>query len=58
MTEQELRNSFNKMLDEVYGDFFVAGERILASTILESCEPTLYKEGLRDYSTSIKETGE
>jgi len=55
MTNDEIRISFNEMLDDVYGDFYVAGIQLTASTILATCDPIAYEQGLLDYEDAINE---
>jgi hypothetical protein len=55
MTNDEIRISFNEMLDDVYGDFYIAGMGFSASTILATCDPIAYEQGLLDYEDSINE---
>ena len=49
MTNDEIRISFNEMLDDVYGDFHIGHLGFSASTILESCDPIAYNEMLYEF---------
>lgn len=55
MANDEIRISFNEMLDDVYGDFHIGHLGFSASTILATCDPIAYEQGLLDYEDSINE---
>jgi hypothetical protein len=58
MTEQDIQERFDEMLDEVYGDIdgmiSVAGYRFPVSAALRKLDPIAYRCGLSDYEDDME----
>jgi hypothetical protein len=58
MTEQDIQERFDEMLDEVYGDIdgmiSVAGYRFNVSAALRELDPIAYRCGLSDYEDDME----
>lgn len=54
ITEDDARAAYDDMLDEVHGDFM----GIMASTILDECDPAAYRVGFSDFVDSMLSDGE
>jgi hypothetical protein len=58
MSEQDLQDSYNDMLDEAYGDIdgmiSVAGYRFNVSTALRELDPTAYRCGMLEYEDTLE----
>ena len=54
ITEDKARAAYDDMLDEVHGEFM----GIMASTILEECDPDAYRGGFLDFVDLMLADGE
>jgi hypothetical protein len=58
MTEQDIQERFDEMLDDVYGDIdgmiSVAGYRFNVSVALRKLDPIAYRCGLSDYEDDME----
>lgn len=57
ITEEQLRESLNLMLDDGYEPYEIAGLSILPSIILENCDPTAYRIALSEHADFLLEEG-
>jgi hypothetical protein len=57
ITEEQLRESFNLMLDDTYEPYELAGVSLLPSIVLENCDPTAYRVGLSEHADWLLEEG-
>ena len=55
LTDYELEQHFNEMLDESYGMVKIAGYEYETSYALKECDPIAYRVGLSDYESSRSE---
>jgi hypothetical protein len=52
MTEQAALQAYDEMLDEVYGDVFVASYSYNTSYLLKEVDPIAYRVGFSDWQDS------
>tara|TARA_B100000902_G_scaffold327671_1_gene323338 strand:- start:317 stop:535 length:219 start_codon:yes stop_codon:yes gene_type:complete len=58
ITEYELEQLYNNMLDDVYGLVEIAGHDYLTSRVLKETDPIAYHVGMNDYADSLIKDGE
>ena len=58
LTEWELKERYNDMLDEVYGVVTIGGYHYHTSYALEAVDPIAYRVGMHEYADSLAEDGE
>ena len=56
MTEYELEEAYNDMLNDVYGTVIIAGYEYDTSRALKECDPIAYSVGMNDYESSLEES--
>lgn len=52
VSDYELHQRYDEMLDEVYGDAEIAGMQYTTSTALQQVDPIAYRVGFSDYVDS------
>jgi hypothetical protein len=55
LTDYELEQAYNDMLDDVYGVVTIAGYQYETSRALKEVDPIAYSVGLSDYETVWEE---
>ena len=50
-----LKDLYDCMLDECYGEIDICGIKYSASIALERVDPTAYRVGMSDYESSLEE---
>lgn len=55
MSEYELEQAFDEMLDDVYGDVQIGAFTYATSSALKNVDPIAYRVGLSEYVDSIEE---
>lgn len=55
MTQDQLEEQFDEMLDDVYEPITIGFGKYYASQILKNCDPIAYRIGLQDYADSLEE---
>jgi len=58
MTDYELEQHFNDLLDEVYGTVMIAGMEYDTSYALRECDPIAYRVALSDYESELEQDEE
>jgi len=53
MTEHELEESYDDMLDDAYGTVDVAGMTYDTSRLLKNADPIAYRVGMADFADSL-----
>jgi hypothetical protein len=49
--DYDLKELYIEMLDEVYGEIDVCGSSQMAGSLLEDCDPTMFRCGMSDWSS-------
>jgi hypothetical protein len=57
LTDYELGERYNDMLNEVYGMVKIAGYEYETAYALKECDPIAYRVGLSDYESTLSEEG-
>jgi len=57
ISEYELEQMYDEMLDEVYGVVEIAGMTYDTSRALKDCDPIAYRVGMSDYADSLASDG-
>ena len=55
MTQDQLEEQFDEMLDDVYEPITIGFGKYYASQILKNCDPIAYRIGLQEYADSLEE---
>jgi hypothetical protein len=55
LTDYELEQHYNDMLDDVYGVVTIAGYQYETSRVLKEVDPIAYRVGLSDYESFREE---
>jgi hypothetical protein len=58
MNQYELEQSYDEMLNDVYGTVIIAGYEYDTSRALKECDPIAYSVGMNDYESSLEENNE
>ena len=56
MTQYELEEAYNDMLNDVYGTVIIAGYEYDTSRALKEVDPIAYSVGMNDYESSLEES--
>lgn len=54
LTDYELEQRYDQMLDECYPEVQIGWGTYSASTILKECDPIAYRVGLSDYESDLE----
>lgn len=57
ISEYDLEQMYDEMLDDCYGVVEVAGITYDTSRVLKECDPIAYRLGMNDYADSLMEDG-
>ena len=55
MTQYELEEAYNDMLNDVYGTVIIAGYEYDTAQALKEVDPIAYSVGMNDYESSLEE---
>ena len=56
MTQYELEEAYNDMLNDVYGTVIIAGYEYDTAQALKEVDPIAYSVGMNDYESSLEES--
>lgn len=51
----DLEDSYNDMLDDLYGEIDICGMKVWASVALKRIDPIAYRCGMNDYEDMLRE---
>ncbi len=55
MTQYELEEAYDEMLNDVYGTVIIAGYEYDTAQALKEVDPIAYSVGMNDYESSLEE---
>ena len=55
MTQYEIMESYDEMLNDVYGTVIIAGYEYDTAQALKEVDPIAYSVGMNDYESSLEE---
>lgn len=55
MTDYELEQHFNDLLDEAWGTVIIAGMEYSTSYALKECDPIAYRVALSDFESQLED---
>lgn len=55
MTQYEIMEAYDEMLNDVYGTVIIAGYEYDTSRALKEVDPIAYSVGMNDYESSLEE---
>lgn len=58
LTQYELEQQYDEMLDDCYEPYKMADMIYYASDILKNCDPMAYRTGMSDYANALIEDGQ
>lgn len=58
MTDYEIEQSYQDMLDDCYGDVLIGGLTYSTSVALQRVDPIAYRIGLSEYADALAEDAE
>ena len=56
MTQYEIMESYDEMLNDVYGTVIIAGYEYDTAQALKEVDPIAYSVGMNDYESSLEES--